>query len=291
MINGFLAISKPHGITSHQCVAIVKKKYHAKVGHTGTLDPMATGAMILSLNDATKFSQWIIARDKAYTATIKLGQQTSTDDATGQTINEQTPPSLTITQITEVLSKFTGEINQVPPKFSAIHINGKRAYKLARAEASFELPTRLVTIHSNKLIHYNKTTSEIIIETHCGSGTYIRSLARDIGHELGTYAHLNQLHRRWVAPFQNNTYIPLDNLPDTPPIISLEEAFSQYPRINLTQTQTQNLIHGKQISTENKIQNTPTTAFYNEQFIGMLTFTNHNTYKSIKLINTKHITL
>ena len=174
--DGFLLINKPKGITSRQAVDIVKRLTTKKIGHTGTLDPMATGTLILAIGEATKFSQWIIASSKSYQATIQLGSQTDTDDATGKEIasSQQWPSKESVIRS---LGTFVGKIEQVPPKFSAIHHQGRRAYKLARKEQDFELKARTITIHEIADIDYNLESHAIDCTITCQSGTYIRSIA------------------------------------------------------------------------------------------------------------------
>jgi tRNA pseudouridine55 synthase len=198
MNDGILLIDKPAGMTSFGVVARVRRVLSqqagkkVKVGHTGTLDPFATGLMILVYGKATKDAMTYTKLDKVYEATIVLGQVSSTGDPEGE-VTDMSAEAPTREAVEAALAQFTGDIQQRPPIFSAIKINGQRAYKLARDGQEVEIPLRTVTIHSLELIDY--TYPELKIRTHVSSGTYIRSLASDIGEALGTGAYCTQLRR------------------------------------------------------------------------------------------------
>jgi len=202
MTDGILLIDKPDGMTSFGVVARVRRVLSqqagkkVKVGHTGTLDPFATGLLILCIGKETKNAMSYTKLDKAYEATIRLGQTSTTGDPEGElTAVSDTQP--TREEIVAALEKFTGEITQTPPIFSAIKIGGRRAYDLARQGKEVEIPQRKVMIHSLELVDY--VYPELKIRTHVSSGTYIRSLAQDIGETLGTGAYCTQLRRTKVA--------------------------------------------------------------------------------------------
>lgn len=204
MTDGILLIDKPAGLTSFGVVARIRRVLSqqagkkVKVGHTGTLDPFATGLMILVIGKECKNAGQYSKLDKTYEATFRLGQTSTTGDPEGELTNvSDNQPSLE--DVRKVLTRFTGVIQQRPPVFSAIKIDGRRAYKLARSGELIELPLREVTIHSLELVDYSYP--ELKIRTHVSSGTYIRSLGVDIGEALGTGAYCNQLRRtvidRW----------------------------------------------------------------------------------------------
>jgi len=202
MTDGIILIDKPAGMSSFGVVARVRRQltekagHRVKVGHTGTLDPFATGLMILVVGKECKNAGNYSKLDKTYEATIRLGKTSSTGDPEGEiTAVSDTEP--TRQAVLEALNGFTGEITQRPPAFSAIKINGQRAYKLARKGETVEIPTRTVTIHTLELLDY--TYPDIKIRTHVSSGTYIRSLAEDIGKKLGTGAYCAELRRTTVA--------------------------------------------------------------------------------------------
>jgi tRNA pseudouridine55 synthase len=202
MDDGILLIDKPAGMTSFGVVARIRRvlsqkaSKKIKVGHTGTLDPFATGLMILVTGKECKNAGNYIKLDKTYEATIHLGQTSTTGDPEGEItdISDKVP---TKDEISTVLAKFTGEITQTPPIYSAIKINGQRAYKLARKGEMVEIPQRQINIYSLNLINYEYP--ELIIRTHVSSGTYIRSLAEDIGKELGTGAYCTALRRTTIG--------------------------------------------------------------------------------------------
>lgn len=200
--DGIILIDKPAGISSFGVVARVRRQLtqhfgrKIKVGHTGTLDPFATGLMILVIGKECKKASDYSKLDKVYEATVQLGAASSTGDPEGEItkISSEQPSKQAIQQI---LPRFIGEIQQTPPSFSAIKINGQRAYKLARAGHAVEMPSRTVTIHSLEIIKY--TYPKLIIRTHVSSGTYIRTLAQDIGELLGVGAYCSELRRTKIS--------------------------------------------------------------------------------------------
>jgi len=200
LLNGILIINKPKNWTSFDVVAKIRNKLKVKkVGHTGTLDPMATGVLVLCLGKATKKAQEIAGTDKEYIAEITLGATSATDDAEGIITKSQVPKSKTKNEIQKVLKQFQGTIMQVPPDFSAKKIKGQRAYKLARKGKEVKLKPVKVTIHELELIDYKWPA--INVRIFCSKGTYIRSLARDIGKELGVGGYLSKLERTKVGQY------------------------------------------------------------------------------------------
>ena len=209
-------VDKPTGMTSFGAVARVRRilsqreGHKVKVGHTGTLDPFATGLLILLAGKATKKAPELTKKDKVYEATIRLGETSTTGDPEGEiTATGAELPSEE--QIAEVLKQFTGKIEQRPPIFSAIKINGERAYKMARKGQEVEMPTRIVEIYNIEQISYSKP--ELQIRTHVSSGTYIRTLAEDIGKALGCGAYCSQLRRTQIADYKIEE-LPLFELPE-----------------------------------------------------------------------------
>ena len=208
-----LLIDKPSGMTSFGVVARVRRKLSqqlgkkAKVGHTGTLDPFATGLMIIVTGKECRNAGTYSKLDKVYEATIRLGQTSSTGDPEGE-ITDVSDIQPTLDEVNEALSQFIGEIQQTPPIYSAIKINGERAYKLARKGETVEMPVRTVTIYNLELVEY--TYPDIKIRVHVSSGTYIRTLAEDIGRVLGTGAYCTQLRRTKIADFSIDDSAQLD---------------------------------------------------------------------------------
>jgi len=209
-------VDKPSGMSSFGAVARVRRLlseregHKVKVGHTGTLDPFATGLLILLAGKATKKAPELTKKDKVYEATIRLGAISSTGDPEGEiTINDEAP-EFTLDEIDVVARQFVGEIEQTPPAFSAIKINGQRAYRLARAGKEVEMPKRKVQIYSLDVLEYK--APYLKIRTHVGSGTYIRTLAEDLGRALGCGAYTTELRRTKIADY-DITKLPLFELP------------------------------------------------------------------------------
>ena len=204
--HGFLVIDKPAGMTSHDVVAQLRKRLGTKqVGHAGTLDPMATGVLVVGMNNATKFLQYIVTGKKRYNAIIRLGISTVTDDKEGEVVAVKDWRAINDSDIESAIDKFRGTIMQVPSSVSAKKIAGERAYDLVREGKEVELAAKEVTIHELKVlaIHRNEHL-DIDIDVACSAGTYIRSIARDLGAALGVGGHLIELRRTEVAPFELN---------------------------------------------------------------------------------------
>ena len=201
--DGFVIIDKPSGITSHDVVAQLRKKFGTKrVGHAGTLDPMATGVLVIGINNATKFLQYITEGKKRYLATIRLGQSTTTDDREGDVLETHDWKNVSDEKIRAVLDSQVGTIMQKPSKVSAIKIAGERAYDLVRQGKEVEIPAREVTIYSLDILAIKRNEFlDIDIDVACSAGTYIRSIARDLGVSLGVGGHLVALRRIEVSPF------------------------------------------------------------------------------------------
>ena len=210
-ITGWLCIDKAVGQTSTACVASVKRLFDAqKVGHAGTLDPLASGALPIALGDATKTVPFVQDGAKLYRFTIHWGADTDSDDADGTVVaTSDVRPSREAVEA--ALPAFTGEIMQRPPSFSAIKVGGERAYDLAREGELVELAERPVTIHRLAVVEV-PDADHVVLEAECGKGTYVRSLARDLAHRLGTCGHVSQLRRMSVGPFDATTLIPLTAL-------------------------------------------------------------------------------
>lgn len=217
--NGFVIIDKPSGITSHDVVGKLRRALGTKrVGHAGTLDPMATGVLVLGINNATKFLQYITEGKKSYQATIRLGQSTSTDDKEGEVLYTNNIDSIADSKINEKLAMQVGKIMQVPSKVSAIKIAGQRAYDLARQGKEVVIPAREIEIFSLEILEIRRSEFiDIDIEVTCSAGTYIRSIARDLGEGLNVGGHLIALRRTLVAPFNLSDCTSLD-APEVKPL-------------------------------------------------------------------------
>ena len=209
-ISGWVILDKPVGIGSTQCVGKIKWLYQAaKAGHAGTLDPLASGMLPLALGEATRTVPYIMDGQKTYRFTVTWGAETNTDDLEGEVVNTSDNRP-TKEAILSLLPNYTGEIEQVPPKFSAIKIDGERAYKLAREGEEVQIDARQVEIETLELIEATENTATF--ETLCGKGTYVRSLARDFGRDLGCYGHITELRRVSVGPFLEEDLVPLEKL-------------------------------------------------------------------------------
>ena len=210
-ISGWVVLDKPAGIGSTECVAKIKWLYQAaKAGHAGTLDPLASGMLPIALGEATKTVPYVMDGRKTYRFTVAWGAETTTDDLEGE-VSASSDARPDEAQIREAMADYVGEIEQVPPAFSAVKINGERAYKLARAGDQVEIEPRAVVIHRLDLVEI-ESRDRAVFECECGKGTYVRALARDIGRDLGCHGHVAQLRRTGVGPFGEDDMVPLDEL-------------------------------------------------------------------------------
>ena len=210
-INGVLLLDKPLGITSNDALQRVKRLFKAnKAGHTGSLDKMATGLLPICFGEATKFAGYLLESDKHYRAVCRLGVETTTGDEEGDVVEEKPVPNLSNSQIEMVLEKFRGNIEQIPPMFSALKHKGQRLYKLAHQGIEVERPPRALTIHELTLIAHEGVF--LSLDVRCSKGTYIRTLAQDIGRELGCCGCVHELRRIGTGPFVEQEMIGLDEL-------------------------------------------------------------------------------
>jgi tRNA pseudouridine55 synthase len=210
-VDGWLVLDKPVGMTSTEAVARVKRLFGAaKVGHAGTLDPLASGCLPIALGEATKTVSYVMDGRKTYRFTIRFGEETTTDDTEGTVVatSLKRPDE---TEISAILPEFTGRITQVPPRFSAVKIGGERAYDLAREGEVVEIEPREIDVHRLTLVERPDRDSAVFL-AECGKGTYVRSLARDMGRRLGTYGHVVELRRLAVGPFGEAQMISLEML-------------------------------------------------------------------------------
>ena len=210
-MEGIVVVNKPQGITSHDVVSVVRRKFNMKrVGHAGTLDPLATGVLIILLGKSTKLFDKFQTFDKAYRATFKLGTVTHTADIQGKVLSEKPFDSITQDKIEEVMKKFVGDIEQIPPMVSAVKVGGKRLYQLARQGIEVERQPRKIHIGLLRLVSFFSPLAEFYVE--CSKGTYIRQLAHDIGDFLGCGACITQIERTKVGPFLITDAVTLEDL-------------------------------------------------------------------------------
>lgn len=201
-VDGLILLDKPQGLSSNQALQKVRNLLRAeKAGHTGALDPLATGVLPICLGEATKAAGILLGNDKAYEVEARLGATTDTDDAEGQVLRERPVPAFSTADIEALLPRFTGDIQQVPPVYSALKQGGEPLYVKARRGETIEIAARPVSIHAIELLETGP--DRLCLRVTCGSGTYIRSLVRDLGEALGCGAHVTALRRLWVEPFQD----------------------------------------------------------------------------------------
>jgi tRNA pseudouridine55 synthase len=250
--DGLIVIDKPGGMTSHDVVARIRRLARTRrVGHGGTLDPMATGVLVIGVGRATRLLTYVIGAGKSYTATIRLGQATVTDDAEGDVITTTPAGLVTDDAIHAALAAQSGEIDQVPSAVSAIKINGQRAYKRVREGESVELPARRVTISRLDVLAVRRDTPDVVdvdVDVTCSSGTYIRAIARDAGLALGVGGHLTALRRTAVGGFTLAEAATLDALEQrAPDVVNLPLAAAAdrfFPRRDATGDEAKVLAHG-----------------------------------------------
>lgn len=252
IISGWINLDKPLDMTSTQAVGKIKKILNVKkVGHAGTLDPLATGILPIAVGEATKTVQFLQNREKGYQFTITWGETRDTDDAEGTVVaTSDVRPSEDA--ILAALPAFIGEIEQIPPKYSAIKINGERAYDLARDGVEFEIQSRLVHIYSLNLIHCNENTATFAMT--CGKGTYVRAVCRDLSEKLGTCGYISMLRRTFVGGFDEDRAISFDKLSEIvdnkgaqEALLGLETALDDIPALPLSDTEASRLRNGQKI--------------------------------------------
>ena len=243
-MDGIIIINKEKNWTSNDIVQKLKHTFHEKTGHTGTLDPMATGVLPILVGKGTSLSKYLVNHDKEYIATIKLGKKTTTGDQEGDTIEEKlvTDEMFDIDNVKSVLNSFKGKQEQIPPMYSAIKVNGKKLYEYARSGKDVEVKPRSIEIFDINLISISKETQEIVYKVWCSKGTYIRSLCEDIAESLGTVGFMKELNRTRVGEFKIEQAVRIseivnDGVIDTKIIeknfISIEKFFEEKNSINL----------------------------------------------------------
>lgn len=280
-MDGIIIINKPKGYTSHDVVNIVKKKLNiSKVGHTGTLDPNATGVLPILIGKATKISKYLIEHNKTYIAELALGEKSSTGDIEGEIIEKQELPNLEEHQIKQVLESFIGKQMQTPPIYSAIKINGKKAYEYARSGQTIELKPREIEIMDISLVNFEK--GSITFKVKCSKGTYIRVLCEDIAQKLGTVGLMKELCRTRVNEFNIEQSTDLKELKATD-LINIEEIFIKKPKIELNNKQAQLFLNGVKLNTANPDE--IYRIYKNEQFLGIGVIKNNLLKRDIIIID------
>ncbi|MBS4015231.1 MAG: tRNA pseudouridine(55) synthase TruB [Candidatus Latescibacteria bacterium] len=249
-IRGVLPLNKPIHLSSYDCIRKLKPIFpNTKLGHAGTLDPIAQGLLLILFNEATKIGQYLSDKDKEYVAKIRLGIVTDTDDITGQIIDDKPFDTVTQIQVEQLLKSFIGEINQLPPKFSALKQKGQRSYVLARKGIDFSVSSRKIIIKEIELLSFNLPIIEI--RTMVSKGTYIRALARDIGEKLGCGATLEGLNRTQIGRFRVENAVDLEDVrPEriSENIYPINEAIAEIPAIVVNNADMQKLLQGQPLS-------------------------------------------
>jgi len=253
--SGILLVDKPGGMTSHDVVARTRRAFGTrKVGHAGTLDPMATGLLVVGIEAATRLLTFVVGADKTYHATIRLGQSTGTDDADGEIIASADPArvvAITTDEIATGIAALTGAISQVPSSVSAIKVDGRRAYDRVRAGEDVVLAARDVTVSRFEVIEDHPASAagarDLDVVVDCSSGTYIRALARDLGAALGVGAHLTALRRTHVGPFDVAEACTLDELAEAQPLTAAAAAARILPVLEVSAQEAVDLRHGKRL--------------------------------------------
>lgn len=252
-ISGVLVIDKPTGMTSHDVVNIVRRGTGIRrAGHTGTLDPRASGVLVVLVGPAVRLSEYISASDKRYQAIIRMGTATDTYDAEGSFTRENTVVDITEEQFEAELKKFEGEVVQTPPAYSAVKVNGRKAYEMAREGKEVELEPRIIQVHHLEVLEW--ATPEVVIDVHCSSGTYIRSLANDLGEALGCGAYLVGLRRTKNGRFSLRDSVPLRKLKEAfeagdwyKYLIPAAESLSDWEAVELDPDEVETLRHGQRV--------------------------------------------
>ncbi len=277
-VNGILLLDKPVGLTSNAALQKVKKLFNArKAGHTGSLDPLASGLLPLCFGEATKISGFLLDADKRYRVSCKLGERTTTGDAEGEVTETRPVTGLDEQKIRNVLDGYLGEISQIPPMYSAVKHKGKRLYELAREGVEVEREARTVTIHEMSLLCVDLPVMEL--DVHCSKGTYVRALVEDIGEDLGCGAHVADLRRSQVGPFDANGMVTMASLEALAEkglealdalLLPLESGLLQWPDVRLNEDAAYYLLQGQPVV----VPHAPTNGWVrlykgDDRFLGM----------------------
>ncbi len=257
-ISGVLVIDKPTGMTSHDVVNVIRRGTNIRrVGHTGTLDPRASGVLVVLVGPAVRLSEYISASDKRYQAIIRMGTATDTYDAEGAFTREEVPVDVTEEQFEAELKKFEGEVEQKPPAYSAIKVDGRKAYEMARKGEEVELEPRMIQVHHLEILEW--ATPEVVVDVHCSSGTYVRSLANDLGEVLGCGAYLVGLRRTKNGRFSLRDATPLRKLKESfetgdwyKHLIPAAESLADWPSVVLSPDDVETIRHGQRVKVENE---------------------------------------
>lgn len=269
-MDGLLIVNKPKGYTSHDVVNVVRKQLNIKkVGHTGTLDPNATGVLPILIGQATKISKYLVEHKKTYIATIELGEKRDTGDSEGKTIEtKEIPEKLKKEDINQALQEFLGKQKQIPPIYSAIKVNGKKLYEYARSGQEINIEPREIEIYKIDLLQYKE--KEIKFEVECSKGTYIRTLCENIAEKLENIGYMKELERISVNEFKIENSIELNNLSKETinnKLITIEEIFSNKEKIELNEKKLELFLNGVMLT--NNLDDGVYRIYSNDKFIGL----------------------
>jgi tRNA pseudouridine55 synthase len=274
-VSGVLVIDKPIGMTSHDVVQIIRKGTNIRrAGHTGTLDPRASGVLVVLVGPSVRLSEYVSASDKRYQAVVQLGTTTDTYDADGRVLNI-TAVDISEKQFNDVLQSFVGEIEQIPPPYSAVKVKGKKAYEMARQGEEVNLEPRKINVYNLELLEW--APPEAVIDVYCSSGTYVRSLAHDLGEKLGCGAHLIGLRRTKSGRFTLRDAVPLRKLRESFEngsweefLIPAAEALSDWPAIDLNPEELTIVRHGRRIPADPTLGKMARAISADGELIGLL---------------------
>jgi len=275
-INGIVLLDKRCGISSNKALQEVKRLYNAnKAGHTGTLDPLATGLLPICLGEATKVSAYMLADDKQYQTVVQLGVMTETGDVEGKVIEVKDVPEITQDQLMDCLNSFVGEIEQVPPMYSALKLNGRKLYELAREGITVERKARKITIHAIECLDFSGEL--LTLDVRCSKGTYIRTLAEDIGHFLGCGATVKELRRTATGDFKLADAVTIEQIQDLVPnatlqeiLIPVDKPLMTMPAIDVNTVEADLILQGQQITAPNTDGKLGLYRLYHQQkFLGL----------------------
>jgi tRNA pseudouridine55 synthase len=295
-VNGILLLDKPTGLTSNAALQQVKKLFRArKAGHTGSLDPLASGLLPICLGEATKVSAFLLDADKQYQVTCKLGERTTTADAEGEVVETRPVDGVSEKQLRKVMAHYLGDIEQIPPMYSAVKHQGQRLYKLARQGIEVEREPRPITIHEMNLLDFQLPLAEISLR--CSKGTYVRTLVEDIGEELGCGAHVTGLRRLGVGPYNETGLVTLSTLEQLRAkggeaaldklLLPMESGLAQWPGVRLSSDAAFYLRQGQPVL----VPHAPTTGWVRlyvgeKQFLGVGEIQDDGRVAPRRLLNT-----
>ena len=301
-VHGILLLDKPAGITSNDALQRIKRIYNAaRAGHTGSLDKPATGILPICFGEATKISTYLLNADKSYVSVAKLGVVTSTADAEGEIVNTRSVPVIKKRELERVIKQFVGNIEQVPPMYSALKVEGQRLYRLAYQGLEIERQARSVTIHQIDLLQFDQESFEIRV--HCSKGTYIRTLVEDIGNTIGCGAHVSTLRRLSTGPFDEDQMVTMENIENMAKqgddaldelLVPVDSALEHLAAVALSEEASYSLCQGQAVLVTHASGEKPGEGLvriydHNRAFIGIGTINDDGRVAPKRLVRTNNI--